>query len=99
MKISFDKQTTDNIIKTIQGVMGGRNLAKIVEFESDNAGNITIHIRKLGTSTLQFSREEDPNKANFKLSSEKIAFAHKAFKDEVTQKIVQVIEQAGGKVS
>ncbi len=98
MKISFDAEATEAIISKIKKTMENRNLAKIVEFSTDPQGNITIHIKKLGTSTLSFSRLEEKGKAIFKLSEEKIAFAHRAFKDEVTQKIMQVIELAGGKI-
>lgn len=77
--------------------MEGRALGDIVSL-GEEGGNLIVKISKLGTSTLQFDRSEQGDDTIFTLSVEKIAFAHKAFKDEVKSKLVHLIEKSGGKV-
>lgn len=97
MKIKYAKQPNSTIISALQKAMEGRSLGDIVSL-GDEGGNLIVKISKLGTSTLQFDRSEQGNDTIFTLSVEKIAFAHKAFKDEVKSKLVHVIEKSGGKV-
>ena len=98
MKFSFSKkQTNKSIIESIQTAMGGRSLKDLVQFE-ETGKDIVVKISKLGTSTLTFHRTEKGDNAVIELASEKIAFAHKAFKDDVKDKLVGVIEKAGGKL-
>lgn len=97
MKFRFPKQDGKQIIKLIEEALGGRSLADMVKFEAGPA-DLIVTISKLGTSTLTFKRADaGPTEVEYTLASEKIAFAHKAFKDEVTQKLLKVIEKAGGK--
>lgn len=97
MKIKFSKQPNSTIISAIQKTMEGRALGDLVSI-GEEGGNLVVKISKLGTSTLQFDRSEHGSDAIFTLSVEKIAFAHKAFKDEVKSKLVHVIEKSGGTV-
>ncbi|MCX6117033.1 MAG: hypothetical protein NT027_05805 [Proteobacteria bacterium] len=97
MKIQFSKQSTEEVIASLKKEMTGRSLSDIVSMESDS-GKLIIKISKLGTSTLTFDREERDSNIVFSLSSEKIAFAHKAFKDEVKEKLSGIIGKAGGKI-
>lgn len=97
MNISFKEKDPAAVIKKIEGAMGGRKLADMVSFEL-NGSLLRIVISKLGKSFLDFNVKQDAAGTNFMLTSEKIAMTHKAFKSEVTEKIVKVIEQAGGKV-
>jgi hypothetical protein len=98
MKVTFEQKDRTKILESIQQAMSGRKLGDIVKFGLA-AGKLEVVISKMGTSTLQFKESTTPTGLAYALESEKIAFTHKAFKDEVTKKIVQVIEQAGGKVS
>ena len=99
MEIKFPKdKKTEDIIKTLEEQLDGRKLGQMVQFSSED-GNLKVLINKLGKSTLEFCRADDDDDACFKLEKEKIAFAHRAFKDDITQKIMQVIEKIGGKVS
>ncbi len=77
--------------------MAGRKLADMVNITLTK-GKLEVIISKLGTSTLTFAEKESDKGLEYNLTSEKIAFTHKAFKDEVKDKIVKVIEKAGGKV-
>jgi hypothetical protein len=97
MKIQFTKQENSLIIAAIRKTMEGRSLGDLVTID-EASGGLRVTISKLGTSTLQFDRSDEGGTAVFTLTSEKIAFAHKAFKDDVKQKLVSVIEKSGGKV-
>lgn len=97
MKIRFSKQPNSNIIAAIRETMAGRSLGDIVSLDEEG-GNLIVKISKLGTSILQFDRVDHLEHAVFTLSTEKIAFAHRAFKDEVKSKLVHVIEKSGGTV-
>lgn len=98
MKVEFIEKDRTKILTSIKEAMSGRKLGDMVNFNL-KPGLLEVIISKLGTSTLTFKENETSTGFTYQLSNEKIALAHRAFKDEVTQKIVKVIEQAGGKVS
>jgi hypothetical protein len=98
MKVFFTESDRSKILASIKAAMGDRKLAEIVNF-SLTPGNLEVTISKLGTSTLTFKEKQVNNGFEYALANEKIAFTHKAFKDEVTDKIVKVIQAAGGQVS
>lgn len=98
MKVEFQEKDRKKVLAAIESAMGGRKLAEMVNFNL-KPGVLEVVISKLGTSTLTFSETESAQGLSYNLSNEKIAFTHRAFKDEVTQKIAKVIEQAGGKVT
>ena len=97
MKFRFPKQDGKSIVKLIETALGGRSLAELVKFESSPT-NLVVTISKLGTSTLTFGRSEVGQEVEYVLKEEKIAFTHKAFKEDVTQKLLNIIEKAGGKL-
>ena len=97
MNIHFPAQTLSEVISKIQSALSGRSLGDLVSFHEKPEG-IEVTISKLGTSTLFFSAKKAKEGFDLSLSQEKIAFAHKAFKDEVKSKLASVIEKAGGKV-
>ncbi len=98
MKVNFTETNRDKVLANIKEALGTRKLAEIVDFTLLQ-GKLQVTISKLGTSTLLFSESSHEGGLEYTLSSEKIAFAHKALKGEVTSKIIAVIEKAGGKVS
>lgn len=100
MKISFPKQPNAKIIQSIRQAMEGRSLNDLVSIE-EQGSDVIVKISKLGTSVLTFKRTEDDGKDSVQLDlvGEKIAFAHKAFKDEVKLKFSEVIKKAGGIVT
>lgn len=97
MKVQFAKQSTQTIITGIRQAMDGRALGDMVSIDEERGG-LLVKISRLGTSSLQFDRSENGEFAVFTLSEEKIAFAHRAFKDEVLSKLVHIIEKSGGKI-
>ena len=98
MKVDFPGNDREKILADIQAAMGGRQLAEMVDFDLGNNG-LLVTISKMGKSTLQFAESPNGDGLTYSLAKEKIAFTHKPFKDEVTEKILNVIEKAGGKVS
>ena len=97
MKLQFPKQDSAEVIKKIENAMGGRALADLVSFKTTTS-QLLVTISKLGTSTLVFERKENGEKIEFHLKEEKIAFTHKAFKDDIKDKLCKIVEQVGGKV-
>jgi hypothetical protein len=98
MDVKFPEKDLGVIIEKIKTALGGRELGKMVSF--DQKGNeMIVTISKFGTSTLTFAKKASADGCHLKLENEKIAFAHKALKGEVTEKIVKVIQQAGGTVT
>ena len=98
MQIQFSDNDPQSIVKKLEEAMGGRALSKMVNF--DMSGNeLIVTISKLGTSTLHFKCDQTPKGCHFALSKEKIALTHRPLKGEVTEKIVKVIQKAGGQVS
>ncbi len=96
MNISFKEKDPKVVIKKIEEAMVGRPLASIVSFDLKGSG-LRITISKLGQSFLDFDVLSNASGTQFKLKSEKIAFTHRAFKNEVTEKITHLVEKAGGK--
>ena len=98
MKIKFAEKDRQKILAAIQTTMGDRKLGEMVSFKLVSAG-LDVVISKLGTSTISFKEKVMDDGIEYTLAGEKIAFAHKPFKDEVTQKIAKVIQASGGKVT
>ena len=97
MKVQFALQSNSSIVILIRKTMEGRALGELVSIDEEG-GHLVVKISKFGTSTLQFQRSDKGEHAVFTLASEKIAFAHKAFKDEVKSKFLHVIEKSGGTI-
>lgn len=98
MKVFFADKDRTKILEQIHNAMGGRKLAELVSFNL-KPGGLEVVISKLGTSVLHFREQVLEHGLEYTLQSEKIAFTHRAVKDEVTKKILNVIEIAGGKIS
>jgi hypothetical protein len=97
MRIQFTENDRDLVLSKIKAALDGRSLADILEFKAV-PGTLSITISKLGTSILSFAEKTTAGGLEYTLASEKIAFAHKSFKAEVTEKILKIVEKAGGKV-
>src|SRR5688500_18092511 len=98
MKVLFEEKDRTKILAAIKHSMGDRKLSEMVNFSLGN-GTLEVTISKLGTSTLTFKEKVVDKGIEYALATEKIAFTHKAFKDDVTNKIISVIKNAGGQVS
>lgn len=98
MKIFFRNLTPDAVVNQINASIQGRQIAELVKLNLDG-NNLDVTISKLGTSTFSFLCSKNGPDCLIELKNEKIAFAHRAFKDEVLSKLVQIVEKAGGKVT
>lgn len=98
MIIFFPEKNPDTIVNALREAMGGRQLAKMVSFDVKST-EMVVTISKLGTSTLTFDKKDIAEGCEFSLTREKIALAHKAMKNEVKDKILKVVEKAGGKIT
>ncbi|MCB9229327.1 MAG: hypothetical protein H6618_06925 [Deltaproteobacteria bacterium] len=97
MQISYQSGNAEDILERIREQLGGRKLSKILEFDLQG-DDLRVTIRKMGSSHLHFVRQERKGSLTWELQSEKIALAHRAFKDEVMEKIIKIIMQTGGSV-
>jgi hypothetical protein len=97
MKFFFPSKDTAKIIDDLQESLSGRKLGKMVSI--DLSGElIHVTISKLGTSVIQFASKQKDSGQEWSVSSEKIAFSHKAFKEEVMEKLYKIVEGVGGTV-
>jgi hypothetical protein len=97
MKFSFPSGDPATINQKIVTALAGRELGKLVNFAM-SGDTLVVTISKMGTSVLTFKQKSSKDGLHYSLDSEKIAFAHKIFKDEVKDKLCKVIEGVGGKV-
>ncbi len=96
MKFVFAEKDPAKVLAAIKTTMGDRKLGEMVSFNM-TGGNLDVVISKMGTSTISFKQSDSPAGLEYTLATEKIAFTHKPFKDDVTKKIIKVIETSGGK--
>lgn len=97
MKIVFRNLTAAAVVEQINAALHGRQIGELVKLDL-SGNNLDVTVSKLGTSTFSFVCSNSGTDCHIELKSEKIAFAHRAFKDEVLSKLVHVVEKAGGKV-
>ncbi len=98
MDVKFPEKDLGVILDNIKKALGGRELGKMVSF-AQVGSEMIVTISKFGTSTLTFTSKPVAEGSLLTLEKEKIALAHRALKSEVTEKIVKVIQQAGGTVT
>ena len=98
MKIEFPKKPTPQIIKDLNGVLDKRAFPQTISL-SHESNDLVVKISKMGTSTLIFTRTDAKKRAEFSLTSENIAFAHKPFYGQFKDELLSVVEEAGGKVT
>jgi len=98
MEIYFKDKNTLEVIEGIKSKLGGRKLGDLLEIEADG-NDIRVTIRKMGTSTLEFSHRPGKEGHTWELSKEKLALTHRAFKGEIVEKLTSIIGSMGGTVS
>ena len=99
MKIHFESKTQVKILEEIKKEIETTPYKNIIHL-SEEKGFVNVKIKKLGTSELYFSCEENKDKktVEWHLFKEKIAFTHKAYKSEVLEHINKIIRNIGGKI-
>ena len=95
MHLSFSSDDPKKILDDINGHLSGRELGKMVNLKLEGS-DLVVLIQKMGTSELRFTGTVADGKVEYDLKKEKIAFAHKPFKDEVIGKIKKIVEACGG---
>lgn len=98
MRIRFADKDSQEALQEIKDALGGRKLGKIVSFDMQD-DELTVTIKKMGKSTLEFSNNSAANQTEWELTNEKIALAHKPFRDEMIQKLTKVVHSIGGEVT
>jgi len=98
MKISFSDMSAETAVGKINANLSGRQLGEIVSLELVQ-DQLHVVVSKFGTSTFSFTFANQGPGCTFKLNSEKVAFAHRAFKSEVMGKLAGVVEAAGGQLT
>lgn len=95
MKISFHDMSAEAAVAKITSNLSGRQLGEMVQLELVQ-NKLQVIVSKFGTSTFSFTCENQGEGCTFELNSEKIAFAHRAFKNEVIDKLASVVKTSGG---
>jgi hypothetical protein len=98
MKIYFENNDPKKNMTSLEEELSGRKLGEMVSF-SLKGGDLSVKISKFGTSELNFSYAPQEPGMVWVLKDEKIAFAHKAFKNEVMEKIFKLVQKVGGEIS
>ena len=98
MKIQFAQKPTAQIVRDLSDVLNKRAFQQTILL-SHKSNEIVVKISKMGTSTLIFTRTDAKKRAEFSLTSEDIAFAHKPFYVEFKDQLLSVVKEAGGKVT
>ena len=97
MKIYFDKDDIETIVNKVSDKLKHRRLGKIVSFNTSNK-NLSVTIKKMGTSCLEFTNTAKDNSIIWELHNEKIALSHRAFKNEVIMKLKEIVHELGGRL-
>ena len=97
MEIYFKDKNAQQVIDGVREKMGGRKLSELLHIEADG-NDIRVTIKKMGTSTLEFTHTEQKEGHHWQLSKEKLALTHRAFKGEIIEKLTRIIDSLGGKI-
>ncbi len=95
MEFRFNENDLDVIIAKIKDELKDRDMGKILNFTHSDS-DLRITIKKLGTSTLDFSVCEDDGGLLVELTKEKLALSHRPLKKELVQKLEKIVEKIGG---
>jgi hypothetical protein len=92
---SFQNVDTNVFAQNFSNALKGRELGKIVSL-SASQDVITITLAKLGTSELRYSvvKQTDGTRVAT-LTQEKIALTHRAFRSDIEQKLMRILEKCG----
>ena len=96
---SFSVQTgsANEFVKKVADSLTGRELGKIASVTLDGE-TVVITFSKLGKSEVIYSLNNDTSGFKCVHKSEKISFAHKAFRSDIEDKLSKVLELNGAKV-
>ena len=95
MEFRFNETDLDVIVSKIEHELKDREMGKLLNFTHSDS-DLRITIKKLGTSTLDFSVCEDDGGLIVELKKEKLALSHRPLKKELVQKLKKIVEKIGG---
>ena len=95
MEFTFKDSKIDSVLSKIQDELSGREMGKLLKF-SHSETELTITIKKLGTSTLNFDINQTNDGLHIKMVKEKIALSHRPMKKELEEKLKKIVEKIGG---
>ena len=98
MKLFFENLEPKEVVQKLQEQLHQRKWGDMVHFELVGE-DMHVTIQKMGTSTLEFQHKKIGSLHEWTLTQEKIAFAHRAFKREMQEKIVALVAKVGGSVT
>lgn len=86
-----------DFLSAMQSALSGRALGEIVSIRRDG-GDVVVAFSKLGSSEVRYRIVERDAGFRCERTTEKIAFAHKAFRGEIEGKIAKLLEKLGARV-
>lgn len=99
MKFSFPTQDIQQVLHDVGQILAKRSLGDIVSLQGSPEGEgLQLIFEKLGRSVIELRHRVQGNELFFEVASEKIAWAHRPFRDDITKKFMDVVQKAGGKV-
>lgn len=84
-------------VTKVEEKLVGWPLKNLVSFDVCQ-NKMTLTIKKLGTSIIEFNIEKSHEKLIFKKSKEKIALSHKAIRNVVESKLTEAVRSIEGKI-
>ena len=97
LRAFFPGATLQTIAGHIRNAVKGRKIGEIMSLEVRGTEMI-VTIAKMGTSTLRFTSVARDGGTECSLVEEKLALAHRPFRDDVTNKLTRIVLQSGGQV-
>ena len=97
---SFQVQNSNSqeFIAKVTNALSGRDLGKIASM-SVSGENMLISFSKLGKSEVVFAIVQEGASFTCTHKSEKIAFTHKALRNDIEAKLAKVLESVGATVT
>jgi hypothetical protein len=94
---SVQSGSANDFVKKVTNSLSERELGKIASL-SLSGEDVIITFSKLGKSEVIFSLNNDESGFKCIHKSEKISFAHKAFRSDIEEKLSKVLELNGAEV-
>lgn len=96
--IESESQSPQAFIDGVRAAIEGREIAKIASFRVSPT-EIAVVFSKLGTTELVYDVKTKGAGFVASLKSEKVAFAHRAFRADIEGKLRRVMEKCGAKIA
>jgi hypothetical protein len=97
VKIVFAKQNPKTVLDNITSSLGGPTLQSMIAIDLRSDNTLDVTITKAGTSHLSFHFSESPTEMVWRLSKQKLAFAHIPFKATIFERLKEAVQREGGK--